>query len=298
MSKISLFTGLMLCASVVFIACDKKDDAGSEPARLLVANAVITPPASSTAPPTVGPSIDVRWNGQFIIPNVIYGAPSVTTGSPFTALGNAATPQSLFAGSYANVRPGAFGLNFAISGQGGANGLTVYDRTTSLLPGLSYTAIAFDFVPLYRVHIMEDDLSAPPAGKIKVRFIHAVPQAIFQGLGLPRRDTVDVTGFGGLSTAPLNNTALYTSRTFGDAFQNPALTRFAVIDSGSYRFGLRVAGTPGLSPATGALGLFPATGNPIRLLEGRIYTIIARMHPTTTTVTNLGQPGVTIIQHN
>jgi hypothetical protein len=144
---------------------------------------------------------------------------------------------------------------------------------------------------------MEDDLSAPAAGKIKVRFLHAVPQAIFQVLGVPRRDTVDVTGFGGLSTAPLNNTALYTSRTFGDAFQNPALTRFATIDSGSYRFGVRVAGTPGTSPATGLLGLFPASGSPIRLVEGKIYTIIARLHPTGVASPPL-QPGVTIIQHN
>ncbi len=298
MSKISLFTGLMLSASVIFIACNKKDDPASAQARLLVVNAAITP--NSVAP--IGPAIDVRWDGQFIIPNVIYGAPGVTTGSPFTALGNTTTPQSLFAGSYANVKPGAFGLNLratsnAVSPPGvNLTGSTLFDRTTSLLPGMSYTAVTFDFVPLYRVHLMEDDLSAPPSGKIKVRFIHAVPQAIFQALGVPRRDTVDVTGFGGLSTAPLNNTALYTARTFGDAFQNPVLTRFAAIDSGSYRFGIRVSGTPGLSPATGALGLFPASGNPIRLLEGRIYTIIARLHPSSA-APGL-QPGVTIIQHN
>lgn len=299
MSKTSFFVCLMLTASAIFISCDKKDDASKEQARLLVANFAIAPPASAGAPPTMGPAIDVRWDGLFLFPNIIYGAPSINTGAPITALGNSTTPQSLFAGTYSGIKPGSFGFNLAVTGQGGATGVTIYDRTRGFLPGKSYTAVAFNFVPFYAVHVMEDDLSAPAAGKIKIRFLHTVPPDIFAALGLPRRDTVDVTGFGGSVGNPLNNVALFQSRNFGDAYQNNNLTRFVSIDSGSYRFGLRVAGTPGTSQATGSLGLFPASGNPIRLLEGKIYTVVARMHPTPlTSATQLGQPGVTIIQHN
>lgn len=290
---------LVLWASVFLIACNKDDDSSKQQARLLVANAAITP--NSVAP--IGPAIDVSWDGQLIIPNVIYGAAGRTNGSPLTSLGAATSPQIVSQGDYAPVKPGAFGLNlratFNTVNPPGVNlaGSVLYDRTTSLLPGRSYTALAFDFVPLYRTLVMEDDLTPPPPGKIKVRFMHAVPQPVFIALGVPRRDTVDVTGFGGLSTSPLNNTAIFPNRTFGDAFQNTRFQQFAVLDSGSYRFGVRVAGTPGTSAATGALGLFPASGSPIRLTEGKIYTIIARLHPTGVANPPL-QPGVTIVTHN
>jgi hypothetical protein len=298
MRKFSLLTSLVLCASAFLISCEK-DDASKAQARILVANFTITPPASAVLPPTMGPAIDVRWDGQFLIPNIIYGAPGVNTGSPFTALGNSTTPQSLFAGTYSAIKPGSFNFNLSNTGLGGAAGLTIYDRVRGFLPGKSYTAVAFNFVPFYAVHIMEDDLSAPAAGKIKIRFLHTVPSDIFAAIPGTRRDTIDVTGFGGSVSNPLNNVALFQTRNFGDAYHRNNLTNFISVDSGSYRFGLRVAGTPGTSAATGSLGLFPASGNPIRLLEGKIYTIVARLHPTpATSAVQLGQPAVTIIQHN
>jgi hypothetical protein len=286
MSKISLYAGIMLIASAVFIACDKKDDPAKQQARLLVANAAVSSPVSPSPLPTAGPAVDVRWDRQFIIPNVIYGAASVTTGSPVTSV---STAQFITA-TYAGVKPGAFGLNLAVAGQGGSNGVTIYDRTTSLLPGKSYTAVAFDFTPLYRVHLMEDDLSAPAAGKAKVRFLHTIPPNILASV--PRRDTIDLTFTGGTVAAPLSNTAIYSLRNFGDAFQNQNLTRFTALDSGRYNIGIRIAGTPGTAPASGLLGLFPS----LRLVEGKIYTIIARVN-----IPGLvsSQPAaLTIIQHN
>jgi hypothetical protein len=297
MRKFSLLTSLVLCASAFLISC-KKDDASKAQARVLVANMAITP--NSVAP--IGPAIDVRWDGQFLIPNIIYGAPGVNTGSPFTALGNNTTPQSLFAGTYSAIKPGSFNFNLSSTGLGGAAGLTIYDRVRGFLPGKNYTVVAFNFVPFYAVHVMEDDLSAPAAGKIKIRFLHTVPSDVFVTLGAPRRDTIDVTGFGGSVGNPLNNVALFQTRNFGDAYHRNSLTNFISVDSGSYRFGVRVAGTPGIPgsvPSTGLLGLFPATGNPIRLLEGKIYTIVARLHPTgAAPPASPLQAGVTIIQHN
>jgi hypothetical protein len=277
---------LVLIASAILISCNKKDDSATKQARILVANAAVSTPVAPSPLPTAGPAIDVRWDGQFIIPNVIYGAASITTGSPITSV---STAQFVNA-TYAQVKNGAYDLNLAVAGQGGANGVTVYNRTTSFLPGRSYTAIAFDLTPFYRTMIMEDDLSAPPSGKVKVRFIHALPPLILASV--PRKDTVDITATGGTTTTPITNVAVFPTRNFGDAFQNTRFQQFAVIDSGRYNIGVRVAGTPGTAPATGLLGLFPN----LRLVEGKIYTIIARVNIPGLPV---GQPAaISIIAHN
>jgi hypothetical protein len=283
MRKYSFLVCLMLLASVLFISCKEE---GFEQARLLVANVSLTPPLSPSPLPTAGFPIDVRWDGTFIIPSIIYGAASITTGSPLTSVTN---PQFVTA-NYAPVKSGAYGLNFAISGQGGTNGVTIYNRTTSFLPGRSYSAIAFDFNPFYKTIIMEDDLTAPPAGKVKVRFIHAIPQNILASV--PRKDTIDVTASGGAIANPLVNASVFSLRNFADAYSNNRLHQFAVLDSGRYNIGFRIAGTPGTSQATGLLGLFPNQ----RLQEGKIYTIIARVNipglPTGAAA------GLTIITHN
>lgn len=298
MRKYSLLVCLMLLVSVLFISCKEE---GFAPANLLVVNAAIaTPITTGTTITPIGPAIDVRWDGAFVFPNIIYGAASVTTGTPLTTIGTQATPQIVVNANYAPVKSGGFGLNFGLTGSGGASGVTIYNRTTSFLPSRSYTALAFDFTPFYKTVIMEDDLSAPPPGKIKVRFVHAVPQAIFVALGVPRRDTIDVTAFGGAISNPLNNASVFSLRNFADGYSNNRLHQFAILDSGSYRFGIRVAGTPGTSQLTGSLGLFPGLTNPtpFRLIQGKIYTIVARLHPTGLAAPNNLQPGITIITHN
>lgn len=283
MRKNPLLVCLMLLTSVLFISCKKES---FEPARLLVANFSLTPPLSPSPLPTAGFPIDVRWDGAFIIPSIIYGAASITTGSPLLSVSAA----QFVTANYAQVKSGAYGLNFAISGQGGANGVTIYNRTTSFLPGRSYSAIAFDFNPLYKTIIMEDDLAAPPAGKIKVRFIHAIPQNILASL--PRKDTIDVTASGGALSNPLINSSVFSLRNFADAYSNIRLHQYAILDSGSYNLGFRIAGTPGTSQATGLVGFFPNQ----RLREGKIYTIIARVN---IPGLPMGAPaGLTIITHN
>jgi hypothetical protein len=282
-----LFTLLLMIplVSLFFVSCKEET---AEPARLLVANMAVTSPLINpatgqplpTSLPSGGPAIDVRWDRSLLFNNVVYGAAGVSTGSPVTTINN---PTAVTA-AYSTVKSGAFGLNFANAGSAGQ---TIYNRITSMLPGKNYTAMAIDLTPFYKTLIMEDDLNPPPAGKVKVRFVHAIPQAL--AASLPRRDTVDIIGFGGsLGPAPV---ALFSTRTFGDAFTNKTLHQYALLDSGTYNIGARIAGTPGTSPATGLVGLFPNQ----RLVSGKIYTFVARIHFPTLLTSPIG---LSIIVHN
>lgn len=270
--------------SLFFISCKEEK---INPARLLVANMAVTSPLINpatgqplpTSLPSAGPAIDVRRNGTLLYNNVVYGAASVTTGTPVTTI-NAATA---IAANYNSTASGIYGLNFAASG----NGATVYNRNINLGADKSYTMVALNLTPFYQTLLMEDELSPPPPGKVKVRFVHAIPQAL--AASLPRKDTVDVIGFGGsLGPAPV---ALFSTRTFADGLRNSQFGLFSLLDSGTYNIGARVAGTPGISPATGLVALFPNQ----RLTAGKIYTFVARIHfPTLLTA----PVGLSIIVHN
>ncbi len=268
------------CASVFFISCKTEE---FQPASLLVANMVVNPPVSPSPLPTGGTAVDVRWGGGMVFNNVVYGAASVTTGTPVTTI----PAFTSIAGKYAKVKSDALPLNLSVAGS--AN-VTLFNRITSFLPGRSYTAIALDLNPFYKVMIMEDDLSAPPAGKAKVRFVHAISPLLLGAV--PRKDTIDVTATGGA----LVNSNIFPLRTFADGYSNKNLHQFALIDSGSYRIGFRVAGTPGTSPATGLLGLFPTPpAAAFRFESGKIYTIVARLH---IIATGAPTPATTFITHN
>lgn len=285
MRKLSKLLLLMPCASVFFISCKEEK---FDPARLLVANVVVTAPVSPSPLPTAGSPIDVRWGGDLVLNNVVYGAASVTTGTPVTTINQ----SQIIAANYATVKSGAFPLNFAASA--GATivpsiGNTLYNRITSFLPGRSYTAIAFDLSPFYKAVVMEDDLNAPPTGKAKVRFVHAISPALVATL--PKRDTIDVTFTGGPVGNPVVNVNQFPRRFFADSYTNANNIQFAVVDTGRYTINYRVSGFPGTSPATGLIGSFPN----IRLENGKIYTIVARIHiPTITTA----PAGATFITHN
>ena len=283
MRKLLKLLLLMPCASVFFISCNEE---GFAPARLLVANFVVNPPVSPSPLPTAGTAVDVRWGGNLVFNNVVYGAASVVVGNPVTTI----PAFTSIVGSYASVKSDALPLNFAIAG---SNGQTVYNRITSFVPGKSYTAIAFDLNPFYKVMIMEDDLSAPAVGKAKIRFVHAISPLLLGSL--PKKDTIDVTATGGPAANPLVNASIFPTRNFGDAYNNKNLQQFALIDSGSYNIAFRVAGTPGTSPATGLIGFFPSTTTRFRFESGKIYTIVARLHITATAAPT---PATTFITHN
>jgi Domain of unknown function (DUF4397) len=275
------------CASLFFVSCVETT---FNPARLLVANMVVNPPVSPVTPtslPTPGTAVDVRWGGNLALNNVVYGAASVITGTPITTINSFTS----IVGGYATVKSGAMPLNLAVAGS--SPGTTVYNRITSFLPDRSYTAVALDVNPFYRVMIMEDDLSAPPTGKAKLRFVHAISPLLLGSL--TRKDTIDVTAYGGLVSAPLNNANIFPLRAFADGYTNKNLQQFALIDSGSYNIAFRVAGTPGTAPATGLLGFFPSPTTRFRFESGKIYTIVARLQITATAAPT---PATTFITHN
>jgi hypothetical protein len=274
------------CASLFFVSCKETT---FNPARLLVANMVVNPPVSPVTPtslPTPGTAVDVRWGGILALNNVVYGAASVTSGTPVTTI----NPFTSIVGGYATVKSDALPLNLAVAG---SPGTTIYNRITSFLPDRNYTAVALDVNPFYRVMIMDDDLSAPPTGKAKLRFVHAISPLLLSSL--PRKDTIDVTAYGGLASAPLNNANIFPLRAFADGYTNKNLQQFALIDSGSYNIAFRVAGTPGTSPATGLLGFFPSPTSRFRFESGKIYTIVARLQITATAAPT---PATTFITHN
>jgi len=284
MRKLKRLLLLMPCASVFFMSCKNEE---FEPARLLVANMTVVPPVSPSPLPTVGVPVDVKWGGSSVINNIVYGAASSVASISSITSGLSVT------GTYSTVKSGAYPLNFAVSANAGAPlaagiGSTVYNRVGSFLPGRSYTAVAIDLLPYYKVQIMEDDLLTPPAGKAKVRFVHAISPLLLGSL--PRKDSIDITATGGLAAAPIVNVNIFPRRTFGDGYANKNFHQYAVIDSGSYQIGFKVAGTPGTSPATGLLGLFP-----FRFQSGKIYTIIGRLQITTTAAPT---PAATFISHN
>ncbi|MBY0478565.1 MAG: DUF4397 domain-containing protein [Chitinophagaceae bacterium] len=295
MRKLSKLLLLMPCASVFFISCKEEK---FDPARLLVANVVIKPPVSPSPIPTRGDSVDVRWGGNLVLNNVVYGAASVTSGTPIVTtqvnnpFGVPSTsplfnfPAIVIPASYATVQSGAFPLNLSFAGSPGS---TLYNRVTSFLPGRSYTAVAFDFNPFFKTVVMEDDLSAPPTGKAKVRFVHAIPSALFSTS--PKRDTIDVTFTGGPVGSPVANVNQFPRRFFADSYTNANNIQFAVVDTGRYTINYRVSGTPGTLPTTGLLGSFPN----IRLENRKIYTIVARIHFPTIATT---PAGATFITHN
>lgn len=271
------------CASLFFVSCKETT---FNPARLLVANMVVNPPVSPSPLPTPGTAVDVRWGGTLALNNVVYGAASVTSGTPVTTINSFTS----IVGGYATVRSGALPLNLAVAG---SPGTTVYNRITSFLPDRSYTAVALDVNPFYKVMIMDDDLSVPATGKAKLRFVHAISPLLLASL--PRKDTIDVTASGGLVSAPLVNANLFPLRTFADGYANKNFNQFALIDSGSYNIAFRVAGTPGTSPATGLLGFFPSPTTRFRFESGKIYTIVARLQITATAAPT---PATTFITHN
>jgi hypothetical protein len=282
MRKLKRLLFLMPCASVFFMSCKNEELA---PARLLVANMVVRPPVAPSPLPTVGTPVDVSWGGMPVFYNVVYGAASVT-GNPVTTINSFTS----IAAGYADVKSGDIPLNLAV---GGSSGITLYNRVASFLPGRNYTGIALDVNPYYRVMLMEDDLSAPPAGKVKVRFAHAISPLLLGAL--PRKDSIDVTATGGAVTSPLVNATIFPLRTFADGIVNKSFNQFAIIDSGSYQIAFKVAGTPGTSPATGLLGIFPSPTTKFRFQEGKIYTIVGRLQITATAAPT---PATTFITHN
>ena len=119
---------------------------------------------------------------------------------------------------------------------------TVIDATLNYSADANYTVFAVDAVANIAPLRLEDDLTAPAAGKAHVRFVHLSPDA----------PAVDITLTDGTVVFP--NTAFKGN------------TAFTPLDAGTYDLEVRVAGT-----STVALSL-PG----IALSSGTIYTVFAK----------------------
>lgn len=184
------------------------------------------------------PAVDVIVNGQKAITNLAFKAVS-----PYAALP---------AGSYAvQVVPT------------GATTPVVISATMPLAANTDYTVVAMGKVADIQPVVLKDDNSAPPAGKAKVRVVHASPDAL----------AVDIAVKGG--------PVLIKNLAFKSA------SEYLAVDAGTYDLEVRPTGT-----TTVALAL-PG----VKLDAGNIYTFMAEGlasgTPALTVVPIIDQPAAT-----
>ncbi len=150
-----------------------------------------------------------------------------TTGLPF--------PQNT---GYLAVSAGD--RNFKVNAEGTST--TVIDATTMLAPSGDYSIFAVDVLANIMPLVLEDNLSAPAAGKAHVRFLHLSPDAPEVDITLPDGTIV-----------------------FGQ-YEFKETSAFTPLDAGTYDLEVRVSGT-----STVALNL-----DNINLESGKIYTVFAK----------------------
>ena len=132
--------GLALAAAFGIAACD--DDPASPPATAQLRVVHASPDA---------PNVDVLVDGAVALNNV-----------PFKT-----------ASSYLDVPVGARNLKVRAAG----TTTTVIDRKETLVEGRSYTVLATGRVASIAPLVLEDNLTNPAAGNIKLRLVHASPTA-------------------------------------------------------------------------------------------------------------------------
>lgn len=119
---------------------------------------------------------------------------------------------------------------------------TAIEADLALSENRSYSVFAVDAVASIEAIVIQDDLTAPAAGKAHVRFLHASPDA-------PAVDITTTTG----------------GIVFGD-YIFKEYSAFTPLDAGTYNLQVRLAGT-----STVVLALPPIT-----LQAGKIYTVFAK----------------------
>ena len=100
--------------------------------------------------PDAGP-VDIVLDGDTIVRNLAY----------------------LGASDYLDASEG--GHTLQVSATGTTN--TLLDRDVSIADGTVYTVLVADTVASLKLMVLTDDNGAPPAGKVKVRAVHAAPHA-------------------------------------------------------------------------------------------------------------------------
>jgi hypothetical protein len=119
---------------------------------------------------------------------------------------------------------------------------SVIDATLPLDATRAYTVLAVDRVSMIGALVLQDDRSAPAAGNVKVRLVHAAPSA-----GL-----VDI-----YVTAPDASLASAAPTLAGVDFKDAS--GYLEVPAGSYRVRITLAGTKTVAIDTGALALAAGT---------------------------------------
>jgi len=163
------------------------------------------------------PAVDVYVNGQPVLTNV-----------PFFAVSN-----------YLSLPDGSYNVAVTPTGRPEAN--AVLRATLNVRGGYTGTVAAVGFVSNIEAALFEDNLSPVPAGKARVRIIHASPNAPAVDIKLAGTRTVVV------ANAPFKAAATVE------------------VDAGAYQFDI--------SPAGQTAVVF--TTPPLRFENGWVYTLVA-----------------------
>ncbi|RMF54373.1 MAG: DUF4397 domain-containing protein [Calditrichaeota bacterium] len=145
-----------------------------------------------------------------------------------------------FPNSTGYLAVGAGSRNFKVNASGTTT--TVIDANLTLRPNQFYSVFAVNFLSAIEPLVLEDDLTAPAAGKAHVRFLHASPDA----------PMVDIT--------------LTDGTTVFDDIEFKEVTAFTPLDAGTYDLQVRTA--------DGVTVVLDLPG--IVLENGKIYTVFAK----------------------
>lgn len=199
-----------LCAALFITGCDKNDD--EDEARLMIVNASPN-----------GGSVDAAVNGTAFANNIMYPGNS----------------------GYKEVRTG--NINITVTPSGSTT--KIIDGTLATEANASYTLYVVDSSHERRGSITRDDLTAPGAGKAKVRLLHLSPNS----------PAVDITSSG-------SGTFTSSNRSFNDVSWNSSFASFTEVNAGAITLQAKAAGT------STVLVTFPV----LNLEAGGIYTIMVK----------------------
>lgn len=168
------------------------------------------------------PSVDVLVDGTAALSNV-----------PFTAFSE-----------YLSVPAGTRRLQVRASG----TNTIVIDAGAPLAPGRQYTVVALNEVAMIEPLVLTDDNSAPAAGSVKVRLVHASPVA----------GAVDI-----YVTGPNADLSMAAPTLAGVPFKG--VSDYLEVPAGTYQIRVVPAGTKTVALDSG----------PVTLTAGQIRTVIA-----------------------
>jgi hypothetical protein len=130
--------------------------------------------------------------------------------------------------------------------------------------GNSYSVFAYDTLLSGKIKVFatQDDVSAPAAGKAKVRFFDLSPVTI----------AIDIL---------VNDSIVFANRSYADNVADNSKGNFISMNAGIYTVKVKLAGSPANIPPL-------LTQSNINFSEGKIYTVFAKGTLTGTGVNTLG----------